>query len=78
MVEQETAEAAAEAAAEEDGGLLWKLLVTGAVLFLAPWGLIFEPGPISEITAIAVLAGVWGFSVPGISDDGDEDGGEDE
>lgn len=44
-----------------------KLLLTGIVLVFAIPGLIIEPGPLSEIAALAALGTIWGFDLGGDS-----------
>lgn len=43
----------------EDDGLLGKLLISAVVIVAAIPGLIIEPGPLSEIAALGILAAVW-------------------
>jgi hypothetical protein len=60
-----------ESSEEGDAGLIIKLVVTAGVLFFAPWGLVFEPGPLSEMAVISILAGLWGL--PYLDDLDEED-----
>lgn len=52
----------------EQNGIVGKLILTVAVVVAAIPGLIVEPGPLSEVAALAVLAAIW---LPG-SDVSDE------
>lgn len=40
-------------------GLLGKIAVSAVIIILAIPGLVIEPGPITEIIAIGLLAAVW-------------------
>lgn len=40
--------------------MFFKVVVTIAVVIAAIPGLILEPGPLSEITAVSILIGLWG------------------
>jgi len=50
-----------------------KVLLSGIVIVMAIPGLIIEPGPISEIVALAALGTIWGFDFGVGGDDGSED-----
>lgn len=43
----------------EDNGIVGKLILSLAVVVAAIPGLIIEPGPISEVVALGVLAAIW-------------------
>lgn len=45
----------------DERGVLGKLVLSAIVVILALPGLIIEPGPLSEIAALGVLAAIWGF-----------------
>ena len=43
--------------------ILTKVGLTALTVVLAIPGLVIEPGPFSEIIAVAVISGIWGFDV---------------
>lgn len=53
--------------ADEDHGLPVKLLLSGIVITLMIPGLIFEPGPLSEIAGLGALGAIWGLDLGGDS-----------
>jgi hypothetical protein len=46
-----------------------KVVLSVAVIVVAIPGLIIEPGPLSEIAALAALGSIWGFDLPGESNE---------
>lgn len=43
----------------EDSGIIGKVILSVAVVVAAIPGLILEPGPLSEVVALGVLAAIW-------------------
>lgn len=43
----------------DEGSFLGKIALSAVVIVLAIPGLIIEPGPLSEIAALGVLAAIW-------------------
>ena len=46
-------------------GFVGKTVASGVVLMLMIPGLVFEPGPVSEIAGLAALGGIWGIDALG-------------
>lgn len=49
--------------------MIAKILLSAAVIVVAIPGLVIEPGPLSELAALAALGSIWGFDLPGDSDE---------
>lgn len=47
----------------DDTGVIAKLVLTVGVIVAAIPGLVVEPGPLSEIAALAALGAIWGVDL---------------
>lgn len=64
---------------DEESGIIGKLAASAVIIVLAIPGLIIEPGPLSELVALGLLAAIWtGGEDPGeaLRDASDLDTGE--
>lgn len=48
--------------------MIVKVALSAVVVMFAIPGLVIEPGPISEIMALAALGSIWGFDLTGGDD----------
>lgn len=48
---------------DDDAGLKRKVGLTMLIIILAIPGLVIEPGPVSEVVALSMVAAVWGVDV---------------
>jgi len=51
--------------ADEDQDPVVKIGLSVLIVLLMIPGLVFEPGPLSEIAGLAALGAVWGIDLPG-------------
>jgi hypothetical protein len=49
----------------DDDSTIVQLMLSAVVIVVAIPGLIIEPGPLSELAALAALGAIWGFDLPG-------------
>jgi len=54
--------------ADGEDSVIVQLGLSAVVIVVAIPGLIIEPGPCSELAALAAIGAIWGFDLPGGGD----------